>query len=46
MLFCCICQAIASGTESDSDDEMPELQEVGDGQTNITGEKDTIPLVC
>lgn len=39
-LFYYICLAIASGTESDSDDEMPELQEVGDGQTNITGEKD------
>lgn len=30
--------AIVSGTESDSDDEMPELEEAGDGQTNISGD--------
>lgn len=30
--------AIASGTESDSDDEMPDLEEAGDGQTAISGD--------
>ena len=30
--------AIASGTESDSDDEMPELEEAGEGQANISSD--------